>query len=146
MASKLRAADILDRFYAAERNYMAESAEKRDFSGMAATLSPDMRLLQSPDLPYGGEYTGHAGFLTWSEAMAARFDKLDVVDPKVFEGGDEVIVKSTLKLRVRGTGEELARPLLQSVKVDLEKEVITEIVPFYWDVKGLNEALARAGL
>ena len=64
MASKTlpTAAEILDRFYAAERIYMSASPEERDFSGMAATLAKDLKLSQSPDLPWGGEYEGPCRF------------------------------------------------------------------------------------
>lgn len=124
------AGQILDRFYAAERIYMSAPTDTRDFSGMAATLSPSMKLYQSPDLPYGGEYDGHKGFMRWSEELASRFDKVDVAEPKVLGGGDVVVVLSTLKLRVRKTGQEVANPFCQQVKVDREEGVITEIRPF----------------
>ncbi|EME88407.1 uncharacterized protein MYCFIDRAFT_192586 [Pseudocercospora fijiensis CIRAD86] len=137
-------AEILQKFYDAETIYMAASPENRDFAnGMGKTLSPNLKLYQSPDLPYGGVFEGHAGFQDWSQRMASYFDKLEVTDPQVFEqaGSDAVIVASTLKLRVRKTGKDLVNPLLQKISVDREKGVITEIRPFYWDVKGLNEAL-----
>lgn len=137
------AAEILDRFCAAERVYMAAAPADRDFSGMASTLSPTMMLYQSPDLPYGGEYEGHEGFRRWGEAMAERFDVVDVMEPRVLEKGDDVVVLSTLLLRVRKTGKELVNPFCQVVQVDREKDIITEIRPFYWNVRGLNEALAE---
>lgn len=135
---------ILNKFYAAERIYMAATPSNRDFSGMAATLSPNIRLVQSPDLPYGGVFEGHSAFLKWSQEMASRFDKVDVSDSKVLESGDDVVVLSTLKLKVRGSGEAVENPFVQKVTVDREEGVITEIRPFYWDVAGLNAALQRA--
>ncbi|KXT12138.1 hypothetical protein AC579_10394 [Pseudocercospora musae] len=99
-------AEILQQFYDAETIYMAASPENRDFtSGMGKTLSPYLKLYQSPDLPYGGVFEGHAGFQEWSQTMASYFDKLEVMDPHVFEqaGSHSVIVASTLKLRVRKT-------------------------------------------
>lgn len=140
------AADILDRFYKAETVYMSLPAEQRDFqSTMGLTISPDIELYQSPDLPYGGVYHGHDGFLEWSEAMSSYFSELEVLEPKVFEreGADEVVVLSTLKLKTRSTGKAWVAPLAQAVKVDREKGLITMIRPFYWDVKGLNEVLGK---
>jgi uncharacterized protein len=61
MADLPTAKEILDRFYAAERVYMSAPPAEADFSGMGATLSPQIKLYQSPDLPYGGEYEGHEG-------------------------------------------------------------------------------------
>ena len=37
------------------------------------TLHADVKLYQSPDLPYGGVYTGVEGFLAWSKEMAEYF-------------------------------------------------------------------------
>ncbi|USW56494.1 Putative NTF2-like domain superfamily protein [Septoria linicola] len=102
------AAEILQRFYDAETIYMAAAPKDRDFAnGMGKHLCKDMKLVQSPDLPYGGTYEGHVGFQQWTEAMASYFDRLDVTDPQLFEqsGSDTIIVKSFLKLRVRKTGE-----------------------------------------
>lgn len=118
------AAEILDRFYAAETIYMAASPSERDFSGMAATLAKDMKLYQTPDLPWGGVYEGHSGFLQWSEKMASRFDVLEVADPQVFEGKDGVMVLSTLKFRTRKDGKHWAKPFSQFVRVDREAGVV----------------------
>lgn len=53
MSSLPTAASILQRFYDAETVYMSLPETSRDFgSTMGATLSPDIKLYQSPDLPY----------------------------------------------------------------------------------------------
>lgn len=111
--------------------------------------SPDssrVQLINARRRSWGGVYEGRTGFQRWSEAMASYFDKLEVQDPKVFERseGDTVVTASTLHLRVRKTGEEWVKPLVQLVRVDREKEVIVEIRPFYWDVAGLNATIAKA--
>ena len=140
------AAQILARFYEAETIYMAASPSERDFAGgMGKTLSPSLDLYQSPDLPWGGVYKGHEGFQQWSETMASYFSSLVVAEPKVFEseGGSEVVVVSTLRLKTKRDGRDWAAPLTQTVKVDREKGWITEIRPFYWDVAGLNRLLGR---
>ncbi|KAH8887153.1 hypothetical protein GQ53DRAFT_327277 [Thozetella sp. PMI_491] len=142
-AKHFSTAAILERFYDAERIYMAAPPTERDASGMVACISPAMRLYQSPDLPYGGVYEGLEGFLQWSKQMSDLFDVVDVQNPRVLEGDGEAVVLSTLHLRVRRTGQVLVRPLAQQVKTDGEKGVITEIRPFYWDVAGLNAAVAE---
>ena len=146
MASLPTPAEILNRFYEAETEYMLTPPEQRNFStGWGRTISSSMVLHQSADLPYGGEYHGHEGFLKWTEEMSSRFSTLDVKDPQVFEkeGSDQVMVSSTLELTVRKTGQKWIAPMCQTVRVDREKGWITEIRPFYWNVKGLNEALGR---
>lgn len=75
--------------------------------------------------------------------MSALFSALEVTEPKVFEleGASEVVVTSVLKLTVRKSGEALELPLAQGVGVDRREGVITWIRPFYWDVRGLKEAV-----
>ncbi len=53
------AIEALERFYAAEGAYMEAGGD--DFGPLAATLHPEVVLQQSPDLPWGGEFRGHAG-------------------------------------------------------------------------------------
>lgn len=140
------AADILNRFYEEEAIYMSLPPAQRDFaSTWGRTMSPDMELHQSPDLPYGGTYHGHSGFQKWSDEMSSYFSSLEVMEPRVFEreGADEVIVLSTLKLKTRSTDKVWVAPLAQAVKVDREKGWITEMRPFYWDVRGLNAVLGK---
>ncbi|KAH8691650.1 hypothetical protein BGW36DRAFT_55575 [Talaromyces proteolyticus] len=134
---------ILGAFYDAERVYMSAPVDKRDFSGISATLSPDVKLEQTPNLPYGGVYTGAAGFQQWSGKMAELFDAVDVKEPEIFEreGSNRIVVLSTVNFRVRKTGKMLVYPFCQVVSVDLEKGQITEMRPFYWNVHALNEAL-----
>ncbi|CAI6095087.1 unnamed protein product [Clonostachys chloroleuca] len=136
---------ILEAFYDAERIYMSAPPDKRDFSGIAATLSPDYRLLQTPALPYGGEYIGPEGLERWAKQMADYFSIVDVKAPEIFEseGSNRVVVYSTVHFKVRATGEEVDYPFCQVVTVDLEKGVMTELMPFYWDVAQVNRMLGH---
>lgn len=139
---------VLERFYAAERAYMGSGGPNGgDFSSMAACLSPDYVLVQTPDLPYGGTYTGHEGFKRWAETMSSYFDRLDVQGPSVFleaDGeGDKVVVYSTVVVRASGSGEELTTPMVQVITVDTKKELITEMRPFYWNVQGWVGVIER---
>ncbi|KAK3622330.1 hypothetical protein LTR56_018160 [Elasticomyces elasticus] len=126
---------ILKRFYAAEAIYMSTPLEQRDFSIMGKHLSPEVRLYQSPDLPYGGEYKGHAGWLQCFELMGRYYSALDVVNPQVYEGEDGIVVMR------RDTGREWREPLSQLVRVDRAKGVITSMRPFYWNVAGLRKVI-----
>jgi hypothetical protein len=135
------AKEILERFYNAERIYMAAPPGEADSSILAPTLAPDVKLIQSPDLPYGGTFEGVDGFLEWARQMNELFSGVDVQDPEVLEGENKAVVLSTVQFTVRRTGEVLRRPLVQIVKVDRERGVITEMKPVYWDVEGLKKAL-----
>ncbi|WP_375382313.1 hypothetical protein [uncultured Sphingomonas sp.] len=64
--------DVVNRFYAAEHAYMNSGSPPghADFADMAATLDVDVVLHQSPDLPWGGEFHGHAGYEDWAKRMS----------------------------------------------------------------------------
>lgn len=130
----LTAIQVLNRFYDAERPYMAAGGAQAgaDFAGMGATLHPDVVLHQSPDLPWGGKWTGYEGFKGWSVQMSRHFDVVDVQDARFFEHGDQVVVTCTLVTHSRRTGETIANPMTQVVTV--RSGLITEFRAFYWDV------------
>jgi uncharacterized protein len=131
--------EILVRFFDAERTYVSTDPADADPTLFTATLAPDVKLIQSPDLPYGGTYEGIEGFLDWGKQMNAIFSKADVEDPEVLEGENKVVVLSTVHFTVRRTGESFSRPLVQVAKVDTDKGVITEMRPVYWDVGGIKK-------
>ncbi len=62
------------------------------FADMAATLDPDVVLHQSPDLPWGGEFHGHAGYEDWARQMSRSFDRLAVEETRFFTDGDTVVI------------------------------------------------------
>lgn len=134
---------ILARFYEAERLYMTNPTDPINISALNATLSQNVKLIQTPALPYGGIWEGITGFQGWSTQMSELFDIVDVQDPLVFsnEQSNKVIINAQVKFRVRKTQKELVYPMCQVVVVDSEEGVITEIQPFYWDVRGLLQAL-----
>ena len=129
------ALDILNRFYAAEKIYMSTPSDSRDFSGMGAVLSPSAQLIQSPDLPYGGTYVGHSGYLAWAEAMASYFDRVEPHDVTIYEEsggeGSSVVVSMKVNMRIRRTGREVEGLGVQIVKVDRERVLIVEMRPIY---------------
>jgi ketosteroid isomerase-like protein len=139
--SSTKATEILNQFYADERIYMSQPSNQQDPALLANTLSPRIKLYQTPDLPYGGTYEGIEGFLAWGKKMGSYFDTVDVQPSKVLEDGDDVIVLSTLRLRVRRTGRVIENPFVQHIRVDREAGKLLEFRPFYWDVRGLSEAL-----
>lgn len=136
---------ILTAFYDAERIYMSAPESERDFSAMAATIAPTMQLYQSPALPYGGTYVGRDGFQRWSRQMADCFRVVDAQDVEVFEsqqqGADRVVVSCWVRFVARKTGREGRQPLVQVVKVDLERGWMVEMRVMCWDVAGVREVL-----
>ena len=133
--------DVVNRFYAAEHAYMNADGlpGHADFTDMAATLDPEVVLHQSPDLPWGGEYRGHAGYEDWARRMSAAFDRLKVAAARSLAHGDTVVIICRLITRSRRTGETLGLPMSQTVRVRNDR--IVEFRPFYWNVPAYRDAV-----
>ena len=109
------------------------------FADMAATLDPDVVLHQSPDLPWGGEFHGHAGYADWAAQMSRAFDRLDVKDDHFFTDNDTVVITCRLITRSRASGVTLDLPMTQVVRMRGDR--IVEFRPFYWNVPAYREAV-----
>ena len=112
------------------------------FADLAATLDPEVVLHQSPDLPWGGEFHGHAGYEDWARQMSQAFDRLDVKDTRFFYDGDTVVINCRLVTRSRASGETLDLPMTQVVRVRGHR--IVEFRPFYWNVPAYRETVRTA--
>ena len=136
--------DVIQRFYAAEAAYMnAGGADAgANFADMAATLDPDVVLHQSPDLSWGGEFRGHAGYEDWARQMSRAFDRLEVGETRFFTDGDTVVITCRLITRSRASGETLDLPMAQVVRVCSDR--IVEFRPFYWNVPAYGDAVRSA--
>ena len=136
--------DVIQRFYAAEADYMNAGGPDADasFDDMAATLDPDVVLHQSPDLPWGGEFRGHAGYEDWARQMSTAFDQLEVKDRRFLVEGDTVVITCRLVTRSRTSGQTLDLPMVQVVRVRDDR--IVEFRPFYWNVPAYRETVRKA--
>ncbi len=136
--------DVVRRFHAAEDAFMnaGGAGEGASFSGIAATLDPDVVLHQSPDLPWGGTFRGHAGYENWARQMSRAFDTLAVKDACSFADGDTVVITCRLVTRSRVTGETLDLPMVQVVRVRGDR--IIAFQPFYWNVPAYRDAVRSA--
>ncbi len=133
--------EVIGRFYAAEADYMnaGGAAAGADFAAMAATLSSNVVLYQSPDLPWGGDFHGYAGYEDWARQMSAVFDQLEVKERRFFVEGDTVVITCRLITRSRKTGEKLELPMAQVVRTSGDR--IVEFRPFYWNVPAYRAAV-----
>ena len=138
------AQDTVERFYAAEWAFMQAGGEKAgaSFDDMAALIDPDAVMHQSPDLPWGGDYRGHAGWLEFFTNFIVHFESLEVSDPMVVGTGDTVMTRATLKTRSRATGVELIRPMMHDITVKDGR--IVSLRPYYWNVPDYVAADAPA--
>ena len=132
---------VIECFYAAEDAYMnAGGADGGGrFDAMAATLDPDVVLHQSPDLPWGGEFHGHAGYEDWARQMSRAFDRLAIRDMRFLDDGDTAVITCRLVTRSRASRETLDLPMTQVVRVAGGR--IVEFRPFYWNVPAYRQTV-----
>ena len=135
---------VIRRFYEAEAAYMNAGGQKggASFTAMSDTLDPEVVLHQTPDLPWGGEFHGHAGYEDWAHRMSDAFDRLKVKDTRLLGEGDVVVILCRLVTRSRRTGRILDLPMVQEVRVRDGR--IVEFRPFYWNVPAYRAALGEA--
>ena len=144
MAGQASHRDVVERFYAAEAVYMRAGGGEAgaSFADMAATLDPGVVLHQSPDLPWGGEFHGHAGYEHWARQMSRAFDRLAVEETRFFVQADTVVIICRLVVRSRTSGKTLDLPMAQVVRVAGDR--IVEFRPFYWNVPAYAQVVEKA--
>jgi hypothetical protein len=59
--------EALQRFYQAESEYVQTGG--KDFGPVAATLHPQIVMIQADSLPFGGQWHGREGFERWMQAF-----------------------------------------------------------------------------
>lgn len=62
-----------------------------DMAAIAARLAPDIRIEQTPELPWGGVFEGLAGFAQFSKMLRTHIDSRIAVE-RMFEAGEDVVV------------------------------------------------------
>jgi uncharacterized protein len=62
-----------------------------DMAAIAARLSPDVRITQTRELPWGGEFEGLAGFAQFSRTLREHISSRVEID-RIFEAGEDVVV------------------------------------------------------
>ena len=142
ISTKRDAREVLERFFDAERAYMAAGGPKDggDFDALRSTLAPEAVMHQAANLPYGGEWRGHEGFERFFTAMSNAWSALEVFDVEYFEpadGGIRTVVSLRMVATSRATGQVMDRPMLQIVEVRDGR--IHGFWPFYWDVAEVNQ-------
>jgi ketosteroid isomerase-like protein len=126
----------------AEAFYGAIAA--RDPAAIDATLAHHSLVVVEPDgLPYGGTYMGIEGFHELSTKVAASWKRARLLDVQLASAGNRVFGHFIFSAIARGTGQEVAVPIVEVLEVSDGK--IVSIRPFYWDTYAVREVLGLAG-
>lgn len=123
---------VLDRFYAAEAEYVTAGGRgKADFAPVAEVLDPDVLLAVQQGLPYSGLWRGHAGLEDFLAIFSRTWSTIDFLDTSRIVEGDRVAVRLQMRFTARSTGRQLETSLVQLNTV--RAGLVTEFRPHYWD-------------
>ena len=97
-----------------------------DFTAVMALMADDVEFLQADSLPFGGRFSGQAGFADMASRILAAWPGFSVT-PLAFlqDGSGSVVVQTRL------TGEGLDMPMLELWTVSGGR--IVRCQPFYFD-------------
>jgi uncharacterized protein len=131
--------EALQRFYQAESEYAQTGGE--DFGPVAATLHPQIVIIQADSLPFGGQWHGREGFERWMQAFGEAWSSVSATDLRFFEHDDTVVVVAQMEATARASGQSFRAPICHVVRI--RDGLLMEFQMFYWDTVATNRALAR---
>lgn len=136
------AGQALMRFYEAEARY-SSSGSPADRGALLETLHADIVLYQPQSLPYGGEWRGREAFGQWLDAFARTWKEITPTDPVLYACREDVLVSTvTMRARASATGNEIAMPMCQVIKV--ADGLPIEWRNFAWDTAAMLDALGMS--
>ncbi|WP_211225459.1 nuclear transport factor 2 family protein [Amycolatopsis nigrescens] len=132
---------VLEKFYVAERRYVAAGGSgKADFGEVAQYLDPGIVLYSAPGLPYGGTWRGHDGMERFLGAMSDAWESMEFLEQRQVVDDGQVAMFLRVRFCARGSGRELETTLLQLNTV--RDGLVTEFRPYYFDPAAVTEVLS----
>ena len=108
--------EALERFYQAESEYVQTGG--KDFGPVAATLHPQILMIQADSLPFGGQWHGREGFERWMQAVSRVWSSACTTDVRFFEHDGTVVVIAEMEATARDSGESFRTPVCRSMKLN----------------------------
>ncbi len=130
--------EALQRFYQAVLEYMQTGGQ--DFRPVAATLHPQVVMIQPDSLRFGGHWHGRDGFERWVRAFGEAWSSASTTDLRFFEHDDTVVVLAQMEATARASGQSFRAPICHVVRI--RDGLLMEFQMFYWDTVATN-ALTR---
>jgi len=88
-----------------------EAWRKRRMPSLLALLAPEIKIVQSPELPWGGEYEGHDRAREFFSRFEQHLDaQMDL--EKIIDAGHQVVVVGRLFGKTKSTGLEFELPMV----------------------------------
>jgi ketosteroid isomerase-like protein len=70
--------------------------EKRDVLSVAQLMSPEVEIRQSEELPWGGQYKGHAGLQKFAKKLLDHVDSRVIIEQYIDAGESVVAIGRTV--------------------------------------------------
>ncbi|HEV7689121.1 MAG TPA: nuclear transport factor 2 family protein [Acidimicrobiia bacterium] len=113
-----------------------------DVKTCLALLHPDNVFDEAPGLPFGGDYSGHEGFIRLLKDVGRLFE-VKLSEPQVSPAGDCVLVRLTGTFTSRATGRTLETPVVDLYTVRDGK--VARVDVFYKDTRAMAQLCAEDG-
>lgn len=84
--------------------------DRRDLGAIMSALSPRVKLRQSEQLPWGGDYTGPAGVGAFLGKLTQHLDSKVTID-RVIEAGETIVVIGWTEGKIRQSGAAFRVPV-----------------------------------
>jgi len=88
-----------------------EGFRRRDLSAIFGLLSPDVEIVQSDKLPWGGSYHGHEGARRFFGQLGARINSTLAIE-RLIDSGDQVAAVGWTEGTVNATGAVYRVPIV----------------------------------
>jgi uncharacterized protein len=120
---------------------MYEAFKTRDASVFQEVFAPDIKISQSPQVPWGGEYEGHDGAFTFLLKLVEHIES-QVTTDAMFAAGDHVVQTGRTRGRVLANGATFDVPEVHVWELRDGKVVRFQV---YIDTPAMLEALRSGG-
>jgi ketosteroid isomerase-like protein len=108
-----------------------DCVNKGDMPGALKYVDADVSVTEPASMPYGGDYSGHAGFVDLMGKISATWAKWRETPNRYAENGGLVFRECTVRAILRDAGREVEMPFIEMFEVT--GGLITVIRPHYWD-------------
>lgn len=114
-----------------------DAFKTRDASVFQEVFAPDIRISQSPELPWGGEYEGHDGAFTFLLTLVEHIES-EVTTESLFAAGDHIVQTGRTRGKVVANGATFDVPEVHVWELRDGKVVRFQV---YIDAPAMLEAL-----
>jgi ketosteroid isomerase-like protein len=108
-------------------NRIYEAFETRDFIAFFSLLSPQVHIIQSPELPWGGDFEGLDDAKVFFGKVGAYLENHIAVD-RLIDGGDRIAIIGRSHGTMKSTGRGFTAPIVHLWQFQDDLAVRLEII------------------